>query len=108
MKLIYKIETLNQIVSKILKNDEQARKNDALLYLKILINQGYASILNGNVIIPLTAIDTMTRPESVSRIRRSIQNDLNKFKPDEETQIKREQNFKDSRLIWSGGKLNTF
>jgi len=92
--LMYKIETLKQLVERILRKDERAREDDLWLYFQVLIHQGHKIFINWE------NMDTMPRPESVSRVRRMIQNNQFKFQPNEETLERRNKNFEESRELW--------
>jgi len=101
MGLNYTIESLKSIVSRILKRDERARDDDLWLYLKVLEEQGHKVFLNYD------ELDSIPRPESVSRIRRTIQNNEQQFTPSDETFEKRKKNCNDSKDYYSGINKNS-
>jgi len=94
------IETLKNLVENILKKDERARNDDLWLYLQVLISQGHKIYIN------FDELESMPKPESVSRIRRQIQNNENKFTPDEYTQRKRQRNYEESKELWRNSHLS--
>ena len=85
------IENLKSIVSRILKRDERARDDDLWLYLKVLEEQGHKIFINWD------ELDSIPRPESVSRIRRTIQNNEQQFTPSDETFERRKKLNKSSK-----------
>ena len=101
MSLNYTIESLKSIVSRILKRDELARDNDLWLYLKVLEEQGHKVFLNYD------ELDSIPKPESVSRIRRTIQNDEQLFTPSDEIFEKRKKNCNESKSYYSGLNKNS-
>jgi hypothetical protein len=96
------IENLKSIVSRILKRDERARNDDLWLYLKVLEEQGHKIFINWD------ELDVIPRPESVSRIRRTIQNNEQKFTPDDETFNRRNKLNKESKEYYSGLNKNSY
>ena len=96
------IESLKSIISRILKRDERARDDDLWLYLKVLEEQGH------KIFIHWEELDSIPRPESISRIRRTIQNDEQQFTPSDETYKKRKKNFNESREYYSGINRNSY
>lgn len=101
MGINYTIESLKSIVSRILKRDELARDNDLWLYIQVLREQGHKIFLNYD------ELNSFPKPESVSRIRRTIQNDEQQFTPSDETYEKRKKNFKESKEFYSGLNKNS-
>ena len=101
MSLNYTIESLKSIVSRILKRDERARDDDLWLYFQVLKEQGH------KIFIPIESMEVMPRPESVSRIRRIIQNEEQQFTPSDETYEKRKNNCNESRNYYSGINKNS-
>jgi len=95
------VESLKSIVSRILKRDERARDDDLWLYLKVLEEQGH------KIFIDYSELDSIPKPESISRIRRTIQNDEQQFTPSDETYEKRKKNFKESKEFYSGLNKNS-
>ena len=85
------IESLKSIVNRILKRDERARNDDLWLYLEVLKEQGH------KIFIDWDELSVMPRPESISRIRRFIQNNEQKFTPDDETFNRRNKLNKESK-----------
>ena len=72
MDLKYKIETLKSIVSRVLKRDERARNDDRWLILQVLKEMGY------KIYIDYDILESMPSFESITRVRRSIQNNKRK------------------------------
>jgi hypothetical protein len=95
------VESLKSIVSRILKRDERARDDDLWLYLKVLEEQGHKIFINWD------ELDSIPRPESVSRIRRKIQNDEQQFTPSDETYERRKKNCNESKVYWTGLQKNS-
>lgn len=72
-------ENLNntkKIVEDLLANDPRCREND--LWLTIQVWQRAQHV---KCFIPYADLDSMISPESISRVRRKIQNDEGKFLP---------------------------
>jgi hypothetical protein len=95
------IESLKSIVSRILKRDERARDDDLWLYLQVLKEQGH------KIFIDWDELSVMPRPESVSRIRRTIQNEEQLFTPSDETFEKRKKNCNESKEYYSNLNKNS-
>lgn len=64
---------IKEIVEELLKKDFKCRHNDKWLYIETLRKMGF------KVWIDYTKIKDMPFPESVSRVRRSIQNKENMY-----------------------------
>jgi len=101
MKIKYTIESNKSMVSRILKRDERARNDDLWLYLQVLKEQGHKIFLNYD------EWDSIPKPESISRIRRTIQNDEQQFTPDDLTYNKRKKNFKESKEYYANANMNS-
>jgi hypothetical protein len=99
--IIKTIESLKSIISRILKRDERARDDDLWLYLKVLEEQGHKIFINWD------ELDSIPRPESVSRIRRTIQNDEQQFTPSDEEFNRRNKLNKESKEYYSGLNRNS-
>jgi len=95
------IESLKSIISRILKRDERARDDDLWLYLKVLEEQGHKIFINWD------ELDSIPRPESISRIRRTIQNDEQQFTPSDEEYNRRNKLNKESKEFYSGLNKNS-
>ena len=96
------IENLKSIVSRILKKDERARDDDLWLYLQVLKEQGH------KIFIDWDELSVMPRPESVSRIRRTIQNEEQKFTTSDDTYDRRKKLNKESKEYYSGINKNSY
>jgi len=96
------IESLKSIVSRILKKDERARDDDLWLYLQVLKEQGH------KIFIDWDELSVMPRPESVSRIRRTIQNDEQQFTPSDDEYNRRKKLNKESKEYYSNLNKNSY
>jgi hypothetical protein len=94
MDLKYTIETLKEVIEKILRTDERARDDDLWLYLQVLMAQGHKIHIN------FDELDSMPRPESVSRVRRCLQNNEQKYTPSEQIAQRRVQLREESVGMW--------
>ena len=94
MDLKYTIETLKEVVEKILRVDTRARDDDLWLYLQVLKEQGHKIFINWD------ELDSMPRPESVSRVRRAIQNNEQRYTPKEEIVQRRAKLREESIGLW--------
>jgi hypothetical protein len=96
------VESLKSVVPRVLKKDERARDDDLWLYLQVLKEQGHKIFINWD------ELSVMPRPESVSRIRRTIQNDEQKFTPSDDTYDRRKKLNRESREYYSGINKNSY
>ncbi len=96
------IESLKSIVSRILKRDERARDDDLWLYLQVLKEQGH------KIFIDWDELSVMPRPESVSRIRRTIQNNEQQFTPSDDEYNRRKKLNKESKEYYSNLNKNSY
>jgi hypothetical protein len=94
MELRARIETLKELVTRILRKDERARNDDLWLYLQVLKEQGH------KVFIDWDELSVMPRPESISRVRRMIQNNEQKYTADEENYQRRANLRAESIDLW--------
>jgi hypothetical protein len=95
------VESLKSTVSRILKRNELARNDDRVLILEVLKE------MNFDIKVNYDQIDAMPSFESITRVRRMIQNDEQKFTSDDETYKKRAGLNKESKEYWTGMNKNS-
>lgn len=77
---------LYEIVESVLNDFPKSRDNDILLCLHTLIRLGYANkIPIAKVVINLNELDSLPSFESITRVRRVIQNEEKRYLPNETT-----------------------
>ena len=84
-------DTIRNHVLYILSKYPTTRKYDNLLDLRFLIKIGFAWRRGDRIIIDMSKAEEFPSFASIERVRRKIQNDEGLYKPDEETQEKREK-----------------
>jgi len=83
-------QTIKDIVESILKEYPITRDDDFLLCLRVLIRGGFAHALpEGKVQIDLTKLQYAPAFETITRVRREIQNEEHRFQASEEVQQRR-------------------
>ncbi len=85
-------DTIKEFVEEVLKEYPKSRDDDFLLCLHTYIKMGFAKRSPLGIMIYFKNIDSAPVFETITRIRREIQNDENRLKPSEETQLKRINN----------------
>lgn len=81
---------LYQTVESVLNDFPETRDNDILLCLHTLIRLGYAhKIPIAKVVIDLNEIDSLPAFETITRVRRVIQNEEKRYLPTEHTMEQR-------------------
>lgn len=84
---IKEIENTTERVERILKEDDRARNDYKWLLYRVY--QEVAHEYGSNIFIPFEIFSKLPSPETVSRCSRHIQNDKQKFTPDESTSANR-------------------
>lgn len=74
------IEKTKDMVENILANDERSRNSDIWLILQVWQKKQHIKCF-----IPYEDLSKMITPETITRVRRKIQNDENRFLPTSET-----------------------
>ncbi len=86
-----KDETLRNRVIYVLRKYPETRNDDNVLVLRLLVNLGYAWRRENKITIDLLKFQEFPAFESITRVRRELQNTERLYKPDQETQEKREK-----------------
>ena len=81
------IETLQEIVYKILKEKRATRDDDQLLHYLVLEHLGYAHRVKNGIFIPWKHISDHPAYESITRLRRKLQEEERNEKPPERWSI---------------------
>jgi len=71
-------ESVKKIVEHVLSTDQRARNNDLYLCLRI-----WENMQNIKILVDFKEIPNMINPETIRRVRQSIQNTEEKFLPDD-------------------------
>ena len=82
-------ETIRPFVLEVLKENEESRGNDFLLTMNVYVKMGFAKRLPLGIMIEYKQIESAPAFETITRIRREIQNNEGLFKPSEEIQEQR-------------------
>ncbi len=82
---------IKDFVEKVLKENGQARNDDFLLVMNVYVKMGFARKFPLGIMIKYQGIESAPSFETITRIRRQIQNEENRFIADEETRSKRIQ-----------------
>lgn len=101
-----KMKIVKDYVELVLKENEEARNNDFVLCLNVYVKMGYAKKLPLGILINYKNIESAPAFETITRIRREIQNEENRLMPNKETRDKRirvEKEYKEAHKI---NKLN--
>jgi len=85
---------IKEIVEQILKEYPRTRDDDFLLCLHVLIRMGYARKSQTSITIYYKNLEFAPAFETITRIRREIQNNEGRLSPSQETQEKRGKNEK--------------
>lgn len=94
-KVVDEFKKAEQMVEAVLRTDKRARSDD--LWLCLMVWQRQQAI---KVYVPYDKVAVMSRPSTLTRIRRVIQNDKGKFLPDDEVVLRRRKRMSDiSRMM---------
>ncbi|HUS51269.1 MAG TPA: hypothetical protein VMZ91_13965 [Candidatus Paceibacterota bacterium] len=94
------IESLKSVVSRVLKRNEESRNDDRILILEVLRELGFKIYIDYNY------LSAMPQFESITRIRRDLQNNDRVYSPNEETIKRRERLNEESRGFWKNSNLS--
>jgi hypothetical protein len=83
------LEQTSALVEKILSQDMEARNNDKWLCFRVY--EEIARKHGKGIFIPFELFEKFPSFETITRVRRKIQNDEGKYLPDEETQQMRRE-----------------
>lgn len=100
------METLKQYIEEVLKENEKARNDDFVLCINVYVKMGFARKLPLGILINYKNIESAPAFESISRIRRDIQNNEHRFVPNEETRDKRKHLQEASIRHYTSNKLS--
>jgi hypothetical protein len=95
------VESLKSVVARVLKKNEQARNDDRILILEVLRELGFKIYVDYNF------LEAMPQFESITRVRRDLQNNEQKFTADDETYNRRSGLNSESKNYWSGINKNS-
>ena len=102
-------DKIYNIVEEVLKENKQARDDDFLLVISVYVKLGYAKRLPLGVMIEYKNIENAPAFETITRIRREIQNNEGRFQASEETRFKRIINQDKMHTKYSSkGRADTF
>ena len=91
------IRKTKNIVEEILSEDERARNNDLWLILQVWQKKQHIKCF-----IPYNQLNEMISPETITRVRRKIQNDERKLQPtDIKVEVKRRKRERQFREVFS-------
>ena len=82
-------ERIKDCVEQVLKEFPETRDNDFLLTIHVYLKMGFAHRIPLGVVIHYDKIQYAPAWETITRIRREIQNNEGRFQASNETQIKR-------------------
>jgi len=95
------LEQTSELVEKILAQDEKARNSDKWLCFRVY--EEIARKYGKGIFIPFELFEKFPSFETITRVRRKIQNDEGRYLPDEGTQQMRKERQEDmSRWSKSG------
>lgn len=102
MDSIKEIQSTTERVERILKEDDRARNDYKWLLYRVY--QEVAHEQGSNIFIPFEIFNKLPSPETVSRCSRHIQNDQQKYVPDESTGINRCKKQNEYHAYYGGQK----
>ncbi len=84
-------DKIKDIVESVLKYNPSARDNDFGLVMRVYIKMGFAKKTTKGILIGFINIEDAPSFETITRIRREIQNTEHRFKATEEVEERREK-----------------
>lgn len=84
-------DTIKPYVEEVLKENAQARDNDFVLIMNVYVKMGFARKLPLGIMIEYKNIDSAPAFETITRIRREVQNEENRLRPSPEVEEKRQK-----------------
>lgn len=89
------------IVEEVLEENEKSRDNDFSLCIQVYLKLGFAKRMPLGIILYYKNIEDAPSFETITRIRRQIQNDEGRFKPSREVEERRENHRKEIKERYS-------
>lgn len=82
-------DNIKRYVIEVLKENEKARDDDFLLCIHVFLKMGFAHRIPLGIVIHYDQVDYFPAFETITRLRREIQNNQGKYKPSSEAQSQR-------------------
>ncbi len=99
-------DKIKDVVEQVLKYNPDARNNDFGLVMRVYIKMGFAKKTKKGILIGFMNIEDAPSFETITRIRREIQNTENRLRADEEVEEKREEHRKEVSSRYSPRNIN--
>ncbi len=95
-------DKIKDVVEQVLKYNPDARNNDFGLVMRVYIKMGFAKKTTKGILIGFINIEDAPSFETITRIRREIQNTEHRFKATEEVEERREKHRQEvhSKYFW--------
>jgi len=94
------LENTSSLVERILAKDEKARENDTWLCFRVF--EEIARKYGKGIFIPFELFEKFPSFETITRVRRKLQNDEGKYLPSEET-LQMRKDRQESMRNWAKG-----
>ncbi len=94
-------DKIKDVVEKVLKYNPDTRNNDFGLVMRVYISMGFAKKTKKGILIGFINIEDAPSFETITRVRREIQNTENRLRADEEVEAKREKHRQELKANYS-------
>lgn len=93
---------VKEFVEEVLKENEEARNDDFVLCLNVYVKMGYAKKQPLGVLIEYANIEFAPAFETITRIRREIQNNEGRLTAREDVEERRQKRREETHAYYSG------
>jgi len=100
------MESIKEIVREILRTNEQTRDNDTLLCLNVYVKLKIARKVPLGIMIEYQNLEDAPSFETITRVRREIQNEDQEYRPSRHIQEKREKREKEYKEHYNHKKTS--